>query len=59
MLLFMGVRLAGLLKTLGLDESLMKGDFPHLFNTPINQNYVGLYSDLGYYELGSKSDKGA
>jgi len=26
-----------------------KGTFPHLFNTPENQNYIGPLPDLKYY----------
>jgi len=55
--LFMGVRLADLPATLGLNESLKKGDFPHLFNTSQNQNYVGLYPKLEFYDIDSKSEK--
>jgi len=57
--LFMSVRSADFPKTLGLDESLRKGDFPHLFNNARSQNYIGLYPDLDYYDLGSKSEKDA
>ena len=36
-------------KTFGLKE-LKKGYFPHLFNTPENQNYVGLIPLKHYYD---------
>ena len=32
----------------GLNE-LKKGYFPHFFNTIVNQNYVGPYTDKKYY----------
>ena len=35
-------------KTFGITE-LKKGYFPHLFNTPENQEYVGLILDMKYY----------
>ncbi len=35
-------------KTSGLSE-LKKGYFPHLFNTPDNQKYVGYYRASEYY----------
>jgi len=53
--LFMGVRLADLPVTLGLEESLKKGDFPHLFNIPQYLNYVCLYPKLKFYDIESKS----
>jgi hypothetical protein len=35
-------------KTFGLSE-LKKGYFPHLFNTPDNQKFVGYYRASEYY----------
>lgn len=46
---FLPMPLAALPKTFNLNE-LKKGHFPHLFNTPENQSYVGKIPDLIYYE---------
>ena len=35
-------------KTFGLNE-LKKGYFPHFFNTPTNQSYIGSYPDQHFY----------
>ena len=35
-------------KTFGLTE-MKKGYFPHYFNTPENQNYIGAIPDKKYY----------
>lgn len=49
--------LSDLPKMFGLKE-LKKGFFPHLFNTPENQNYVGEFPSIKYYDLdGMKKDK--
>lgn len=40
-----------LAKSMGLDASLQKGFFPHLFNTSENFNYVGLIPDKKYFDL--------
>lgn len=38
-------------KTFGLDQSeFKKGFFPHLFNIPENQNYIGTYPDKSFYQ---------
>jgi G:T-mismatch repair DNA endonuclease (very short patch repair protein) len=34
-----------------------KGDFPHLFNIRANQNYIGNFPDIKYYDIDSKSPK--
>ena len=36
-------------KTFDIKEQ-SKGFFPHNFNIPINQNYVGLYPDKSFYQ---------
>lgn len=41
-------RLADFPKTFGLEE-LKKGYFPHLFNIPENQDYVGKIPDISFY----------
>ncbi|XP_031342995.1 uncharacterized protein LOC116170631, partial [Photinus pyralis] len=41
--------LAKLPKAFGLTDDFRKGFFPHHFNTPENQNYVGPYPDMKYY----------
>ena len=46
---FVGGALATLPKTFGFPE-LKKGYFPHLFNIPENQNYVGLIPAKHYYD---------
>ena len=43
-------RLADFPKTFGFTE-LKKGYFPHYFNTPENQNYVGPIPDIKYYTV--------
>ena len=45
---FLPMALAALPKAFGLRE-LCKGYFPHRFNTPENQGYVGPYPDARYY----------
>lgn len=43
--------LAAFPKTFGLDESkFKKGEFPHLFNRPENQDYVGPIPAIEFYE---------
>ena len=45
-------------ETFGLDESkYSKGDFPFLYNTLENQNYVGPVPDIKYYCPDTKSTK--
>ena len=46
---FIPLPLSGFAKTFGLKE-LKKGFFPHLFNTPDNQNYIGLYPEVNFYQ---------
>ena len=45
---FLPMALAALPKAFGLSE-LRKGYFPHRFNTPENQGYVGVYPDVRHY----------
>ena len=45
---FIPMALSKLPKTFGLTE-LKKGYFPHFFNTPDNQNYIGDYPSENYY----------
>lgn len=48
--------LAAFPKTFGLDESkFKKGEFPHLFNRPENQDYVGPIPAIEFYEPEKKS----
>ena len=54
----MNARLKDLPKMLGLGD-LKKGDFPHMFNTPENQNYIGPIPDIKYYGVENKSVKEA
>ena len=48
-LCFLPVPLASFPATFNLTE-LKKGFFPHLFNTPANQEYVGRMPDLEYFD---------
>ena len=48
-LCFLPMPLASFASTFNLTE-LKKGFFPHLFNTPDNQNYVGRIPDLEFYD---------
>ena len=43
-------------KTFGLEE-LTKGYFPHEFNKPENQDYIGKYPDKHYYSYNSMTKK--
>lgn len=45
---FLPMFLAKLPKTFGI-EQVAKGYFPHIMNTPENQNYVGPYPDPSFY----------
>ncbi|XP_046862275.1 uncharacterized protein LOC124455682 [Xenia sp. Carnegie-2017] len=55
---FLQMPLAKFPKTFGLDETkFSKGDFPLLFNTKENQNYVGPIPDIKYYSPDSKFEK--
>ena len=50
--------LTNLPKTFGLDLSTYsKGEFPHLFNRPENQTYVGLLPDIEFYTHETRSEK--
>ena len=42
-------------KTFGLEE-MNKGWFPHRFNKPENQNYVGKIPNVLYYDASSMKD---
>jgi len=46
---FLPMALSEFPKTFNLKE-LKKGFFPHRFNTPLNQDYIGLYPDKVYYD---------
>ena len=48
-LCFLPMPLASFSKTFGITE-LKKGYFPHAFNIPANQEYVGRIPDVEYYE---------
>jgi hypothetical protein len=45
----LNMSLASFNKALGLNENVKKGYFPHYWNTPQNQNYLGSYPDKKYY----------
>ena len=53
---FLHMRLANFPRTFGLTE-MKKGYFPHLANTPANQNYVGTYFQAEMYIPGQTPDK--
>jgi G:T-mismatch repair DNA endonuclease (very short patch repair protein) len=48
--------LAALPKTFGFEKEIGKGDFPHLFNTRDNQEYVGGIPETHYYSPGQKKE---
>jgi hypothetical protein len=50
---FLPMALKKLPKIFGLEDA--KGDFPHLFNVEENQNYVGPFPDIKYFDIDSKS----
>ena len=54
---FMPMALSKLPKTFGINEH-KKGYFPHFFNIPENQNYIGLYPDISYYGAEYMSPEG-
>ena len=54
---FMAMPLSAFPKTFGIKE-LKKGYFPHLFNRPENQDYVGPVPARDYYMTESMSPKG-
>ena len=41
--------LSGFVKTFSLPDNFKKGDFPHLFNKPVNHSYSGLYPEKLFY----------
>ena len=51
---FFQEKLENLPKTYNLNE-LKKGFFPHLFNTPKNQNYIGNIPNISYYSVDDMS----
>ncbi|GFQ82691.1 DNA_pol_B_2 domain-containing protein [Trichonephila clavata] len=51
---FFPISLSKLPKTFGLEE-LSKGYFPHLFNCPSNQSYVGPFPDSGLFSPSTMS----
>jgi G:T-mismatch repair DNA endonuclease (very short patch repair protein) len=53
---FLPTKLSQLPKAFDLQE-LKKGYFPHFFNTPHNQTYVGNYPDVQEYGCDTMSDK--
>ena len=55
-LCFLPFSLASFPSTFGLTE-LCKGFFPHLFNTAVNQTYVGPVPDTHYYDPEGMSSK--
>ncbi|XP_032241520.2 uncharacterized protein LOC116620088 [Nematostella vectensis] len=55
---FFQMALKALPKAFGFQDVVQKGVFPHFFNTPENQNYVGPMPDLSYYDLkGMKAEE--
>ena len=54
---FVASKLAAFPKTFGLKE-LKKGYFPHYFNTPENQTYIGTVPDRKYYGPDQMSPEG-
>ena len=46
---FLAMALSEFSKTFGISE-LKKGFFPHKFNLPCNQNYIGTYPSADYYQ---------
>ena len=46
---FLPTKLKNLPKAFGLDGEIKKGEFPHFFNTPANQDYIGPYPHPQYY----------
>ena len=50
---FFPMALKKLPKIFGLECD--KGDFPHLFNVEANQNYIGKFPDIKYFDIDSKS----
>lgn len=44
-------------KTFNLGENMDKLDFPHAFNTPENQNYIGPWPAIEYYNMDLKPDE--
>jgi G:T-mismatch repair DNA endonuclease (very short patch repair protein) len=50
---FFPMALSKLPKIFGL--TVEKGEFPHLFNLEANQNYIGSFPDIKYFDIDSKS----
>ncbi|XP_043285730.1 uncharacterized protein [Venturia canescens] len=46
---YLPMSLSPLPKAFGFDDIVTKGTFPHLFNTPGNQNYIGSLPALHFY----------
>ena len=57
-LCFLPMPLASFSKTFGITE-LKKGYFPHAFNVPANQAYVGRIPDVEFYEPNEMKDQDA
>ncbi len=55
---FFNTPLAKLPEMFGL-EDIVKGDFPHKFNTPENQDYIGRIPAIEYYGVGNNNVKNA
>lgn len=51
--MYIEIKLSKLPSTIGLESTLKKGDFLYLFYTFENQNYVGLWPDIEYFDIGS------
>lgn len=47
---FITAPLSAFPKTFGLEDAGEKGYFPHFFNTPANQSYVGIMPKIDFYE---------
>ena len=59
---FLQIPLSKFPETFGLDKTMYaKGDFPFLFNTPENQDYIastiGPIPCIDFYGIGNKKDK--
>ena len=51
---YLHMPLSALRKAYGLTQ-IEKGTFPHLFNTPENQNYIGELPPLSFYSTDTMS----
>ena len=54
---FLPLALTKLPAAFGLDQSLVKGFFPYLFDTPENRNYIGNWPESKYYDPDHMSAK--